>query len=133
MGGKPPIFIFMEDIYNKIVEGYEFCGHNIDCEMTLEQFAGVKQLCDNYINLCKYYLSTITNKYERKYLNGLIQEKIIHLNELMSAWFEIYEEKEEELKDQYKKQMDMAIQFDVQDKYFEEKIKNRVHVKGFAG
>jgi hypothetical protein len=101
--------------------------------MTLEQFAGVKQLCDNYTNLCKYYLGTITNKYERKYLNGLIQEKINHLNELMSAWFEIYEEKEEELKDQYKKQMDMAIQFDVQDKYLEEKIKNRVHVKGFVG
>lgn len=133
MGGKPPIFIFMEDIYNKIVEGYEFCDHNIDCEMTLEQFAGVKQLCDNYINLCKYYLSTITNKYEYKYLNGVIQEKINHLNELMITWVEIYEEKEEELKDQYKKQMDIAIQFDVQDKYFEEKIKNRVHVKGFAG
>ena len=133
MGGKPPIFIFMEDIYNKIITGYEFCILNIDCEMTLEQFAGVKQLCDNYMNLCEYYLSTITNKSQHKYLNGIIQEKINHLNELMSTWFEIYEEKEGELNDRYKKQMDIAIQFDIQDKYFEEKIKNRIQVKGFAG
>jgi hypothetical protein len=133
MGGKPPIFIFMEDIYNKIIAGYEFCILNIDCEMTLEQFAGVKQLCDNYVNLCEYYLSTITNKYGYKYLNEVIQEKINHLNELMTTWFEIYEEKEGELNDRYKKQMDIAIQFDMQDKYFEEKIKNRIQVKGFIG
>ena len=123
----------MKDIYIKILEGYEFCARNIDCEMTLEQFAGVKQLCDNYITLCDHYLSTITHKGNYKYLDELIDEKIASLNLLLATWYEIYEEKEQELKDNYKKQMDLAIQFDIQDKYLDEKINNRIKVKGFVG
>lgn len=124
----------MIEYYNKVKEGFEYCKANLEGDISYDQFISCQRLCNNFHNLCEFYLSKL-DKGNYKYAKGVWQGYLCTLMNMCESWNDQYEKMIAESEEEEKKKKDIWTQMLIAEefqKYKEKKEKKATMVKGFS-